>query len=67
MASSVIHVRVPDEHIDKFREICREDYGRDANDMIREMIQAFSENRLRIIPTTEQKNERRQLYHESGK
>ncbi len=65
MASSVVHVRVPDEHIDKFREMCKSDYGRHAHDMIRELIQAFTENRLKIIPTDEQKKERRTLYHES--
>ena len=65
MASSVVHVRVPDEHIEKFRDMCKSDYDRDANDMIRELIHAFTEGRVKITPSDSQKRERGELYHES--
>ena len=57
-------VRVEPSEWQKFKDKCLS-FGRDHNGVIREMLTAFTEDRVTIEPTDAQKRERGALYHES--
>jgi len=58
-------IRVPTEDEQKFRDRCAE-LDVKPTDMIRELIEAFAEGRVTIIPSEAQLQQRREIYHESG-
>jgi len=66
MKTRTFNFRVSVATLAKFRSKCLNDYDRNPNEVLRELITAFSEGRVKITPTEQQLNER-QIYHESGK
>jgi hypothetical protein len=58
----VLRIRVPQDCLDKFQEKSKMIMGKPYQALIREMITAFNEGRLRITPTEEQKQQLRGLY-----
>jgi hypothetical protein len=63
MATTPLMTRVREDHLELFRKAC-EKIDRDPNNVVRELIHAFGEERIRIVPSEGQKKER-ELYHES--
>ena len=53
MATEVWHLRVEEDDRKAFSERCKA-IDVEPNDMCREIIKAFADNRVRIIPTTGQ-------------
>ena len=64
MAMTTHGFRIKEEDLANFRSKC-ETIARSPNDMLRELIVSFTEERIVIKPTPEQKQERK-IYHESG-
>lgn len=62
MSTETLHVRVSSADFAAFKKECKERYHRDHNDLIRELIKATAENRVRIIPTEGQTNQIEELY-----
>jgi len=54
MGSMRFHIRVDEDELETFKEKSKEIYGKDHNDLFREMMVAASEGRLKITPTAEQ-------------
>lgn len=65
--TDVLHLRVPVNDLKQFRKEAAERYHRDPNDLLRELIKAAAEGRVKIIPTEGQTNQIKELYDESGK
>jgi len=63
--SETIHVRVPRKDMQAFRAAASDRYGRDHNDLLRELIRATADGRVRITPTEGQSNQMEELYNES--
>lgn len=49
-----MHLRIDKDTLHKFREVCEERYGRDHNDMMRELIVAVTEGRVKLKPSAGQ-------------
>ena len=60
--STTIHVRVPLDDMMKFNEKCTSDFHRKPNDVLRELIKATSEGRVKITPTEGQATQNKDLY-----
>lgn len=65
MSRVPLNTRINETDLENFRKRCKTEFSRDPNDVVRELIQAFAEDRITITPTEAQKNERSKLYHES--
>jgi len=59
-------VRITVDTVKDFKAKCKK-YDRYHYEVARELLQAYAEDRVTINPTIQQKDERRKLYHESGK
>lgn len=57
-------IRVEPSEWKKFKKKCLS-FGRGHNDVIRELLTAYAEERVNIEPTEAQKRERGTLYHEN--
>lgn len=57
-----LRIRMPQSDLDKFQEKSKLIMGKPYQVLVREMITAFNEGRLRITPTEEQKEQLRGLY-----
>lgn len=56
------HIRIPEEDLKTFKEVCSEKFHVDHNDMIRELIVATNEGRIKITPSKGQTNQIKELY-----
>ena len=65
MSRVPLNTRVNESDLAQFRQRAGE-FNRDPNDVVRELIKAYAEDRITITPTEAQKQERSRLYHESG-
>ena len=62
MLDRTLNVKVDGEDLDTFVEKCEEELRQPYQHFIREIIEAFNQGRLRIIPTDEQKQKLGELY-----
>lgn len=60
MAKELLAVRADEEDIASFKQKCV-DLDKDHNDMLRELVNAFAEGRVSIIPSKAQLKQRREL------
>jgi len=56
MASTTLHLRIDEDDLTSFKAECATRYNRDHNDLLREMIVAATEGRLKIVPSEGQMN-----------
>lgn len=59
-----IRMRVDPKAMEKFKKKCMSVHNKQHTDMIRELIDAFNEGRVRIITTEEARKSREELYHD---
>lgn len=57
-----LSLRIDDETITVFKNKCSDELKRQYQNVVREMIEAFNEGRLKIKPTESQKNAIGSLY-----
>jgi len=60
--TTVLHLKIKQDHFDTFERKCKETYGIKHTDMIREMIQALNEGRLNITPSKNQSKLFKEVY-----
>ena len=60
-----LRVRVNQNELDKFTAKSERETGKPYQLLVREILTAYNDSRLRIIPTKDQKNG--ELYHVPGK
>ena len=60
--STTLHVRVPTADLNDFQEKCINDFHRKPNDVLRELIKAAAEGRVKITPTEGQATQNKDLY-----
>ena len=60
--TTVLQVKIKQDHFDTFERKCKETYRIKHTDMIREMIEAFNEGRLNIIPSKTQTKLFKEIY-----
>lgn len=58
-----LNVRANSTKLHAFKKRCKE-MNRDYPDIVREMVDAFSEGRLKIQPTDQQRKLNKELYHD---
>jgi len=59
--NSTLNVRLNEDDIRGFKQVCKK-LGRPYQEMLRELVTAFSESRVRIIPTDEQQKSLNKVY-----
>tara|TARA_R110002153_G_scaffold204675_1_gene357473 strand:+ start:877 stop:1080 length:204 start_codon:yes stop_codon:yes gene_type:complete len=52
--SEVLHIRVQRTDLHDFRSVCRLEFNLDPNDVIRDLLRAFADGRIKITPTEAQ-------------
>lgn len=62
-----LRMRIKDSELDAFKKKSIRITGKPYQLMLREMIMAFNDGRLRIVPTEEQKSQLGELYHVENK
>ena len=58
-----LRIRIASSDLDRFQKKSKNITGKPYQLMLREMIKAFNDGRLRIIPTEEQKSQLGELYN----
>lgn len=64
MATTTLHLRIEEGDLQKFRDAAKDRYDRDPNDLLRELIIACAEGRVKIRPTAGQQALFAELYDE---
>lgn len=62
MSSTVFQLRVEESELDRFRKLCEDTYHLDHRDVVRELITAYADGRVRIILDPIEKKKMEDIY-----